>query len=304
MLAGVRPPLLALLLLCHCGARTLLEEAPPSASVSSGQPTSPAEQFLRDFPDALCQLYEPCCKEARSTQEACRVTQRERMTARAREPGMIFDPARAEQCLQLLRSTTSSFNVCWFQFDEDFAPCAHAFSPDPQNYHPGERCEPGDPCVDGDLEGECRPGLHGGESYCQIDLTPVPGQPLSPCRSETSGLSPRLFRCEQYGMVCLYLQNQCSPGRDLGQPCEASGDCLENLVCDGGLCVYPLSTNAPCTAPTSLCVVTTYCLDGKCSSLPSTEDACLDGQCHHGACLDGLCRDVGPEIASMCGRQP
>jgi hypothetical protein len=279
------------------GCSSAHEAPPPAATV-----------FLRDFDDVLCRRAIRC-ESSLPQRFPADVCHPDWMVWRGADRAVAlgharFDASRAASCLAAIEALPCGTPERFASMD---AGCFGVFEP---TLEVGDRCDPAatfscgsgtycsgtDPCTarcepaPGPLQScESRPCASGGCSLVNRDLAVCTGE-----MPETGEPCETICARTEEGATAICSGGTCvvAPIASAGDACGGHvADCLEGLICDGGICRAPGATGAPCEYDVA-CLDGLRCLSGSCAPLATAGEPCDRRQeCSDAAprCTRGVC---------------
>lgn len=238
-------------------------KATSAAGPASSSPPIAEADFAATYTQAACSVLGKCCGAAGIAfdAQACSLSVRPSTSNERR----VYDPARAGECIALVRGLGDSCSMTGALSDQIQKVCDWAYT--------GKQAI-GQPCGS---ERDCV-GSYDELTMCGVDL--VDGGLVSTCKpvqfgnagDQCSGLS---LACAP-GLSCSALA-VCEPMIPAGQACVVGGaGCAEGLLCVAGTCGPKLANGAACRSG-SECQSTT-CYGDRCvASEPFSAVSCAMG---------------------------
>lgn len=139
--------------------------------------------------------------------------------------------------------------------------------------------------------GQCVPGSCRADADCPYAHACVQGA----CEA-IEGFCQQNSECPS-GQACSRATSRCVSD-DQGRPCQSTGDCFADEVCQGGQCVA--SEDAGC-ALNSDCDLGQICAQGRCVAGCTDDAGCPGGQiCRQGSCVEGCASDFDCADGQLC----
>jgi hypothetical protein len=272
-----------------------------NASAGSGGGASFAsegEQFLAEYADEVCGMYQPCCEAEGMGFDAggCR-DWFARVTA-AYMPDQ-FLAVEGAACLNALAAARAADpdrcnNVGVFDEATMRSECQKAFIAPARDGSPlgGSCLLAGDCAASGDAAGTviCYGGM------CVLERRGVSGD--GPCYAGGNvGLQQEMFTCPaEEGLYCNRTDNACTPRVGDGERCPFNNACDATSLCVGGICRRLPEEGETCL--NGVPGAGGFCRNGAacnastliCGAAPALGEACSETRkCGSGVCIDSTC---------------
>jgi hypothetical protein len=259
----------AVLLALGCSGSTT---TPGTGAPSAAPPIAEAD-FAATYVQATCAVLQTCCVAAGVAFDAPACPQT--LTAPTSRPPYqtAYDPARAGQCVAMIRGLGASCNLTETLSRQIGELCAAVYA----GQQPiGARCGGRQDCAGG----------YDGVSRCVFDQGNDGGVNVT-CQPVTRGNA---------GDQCV--------GPPLPAPLTGTvyTDCATGLICGGqSTCVAPQPAGQPCSPGIAICASDLACIAGTCTPKQANGAACSSyNECQSGACVGAVCVASMPFTAKTC----
>jgi hypothetical protein len=236
-------------------------KATPGTGPTSSSPPVAQADFAATYAQTVCSTLEKCCVATGVVFDAQTCTQSARPDTGGPHSG--YDPARAGECIALIRSVGDGCLMTGSLSDQIKKVCEWVYA---GQQAIGQPCGSDRDCV----------GSFDGATTCGVDL--LDGGLVSTCKPAQLGNAGDQCSLSAPCAAGLYCGAQavCAATIPAGQACVVNGPgCADGLLCVAGTCPPKLAIGAACRTD-SQCQSTT-CLGTCVASKPFTAASCAVG---------------------------